>query len=137
MEPVKIKRTLFRAFILMSVILLATMGSCVYENEEDLYPPGSENCDTTNITYSGTVYPIIRDNCFICHTGSAPQGNIHLDDYSYISTAARIPPGQRGSLYGAITHDPNNFPMPWNATQLSECKIKQIHIWIVSGTPEN
>ncbi|NTV83374.1 MAG: hypothetical protein HGA23_03610 [Bacteroidales bacterium] len=122
---------------ILIISLLAILAGCYYDNEEELYPAGSGDCDTTNVTYSGTIFPMINSNCTGCHSGSAPQGNVHLEDYTTISAAAAIPAGQYGSLYGAISHDPGNSPMPKNGTQLSECKIKQVKAWIDAGTPNN
>ena len=119
------------------IISLVILSSCYYDNSQELYPPGSGNCDTTNYTFSGAVFPIINDNCIVCHGGSTPQGNVFLSDYPTISTAANIPPGQYGSLYGAISHNPGNSPMPKNVTQLSDCKILIVKKWIDAGAPDN
>ncbi len=35
-----------------------------------------EDCDTTNVTFSGTIWPVIELNCFGCHSGPEPSGNI-------------------------------------------------------------
>jgi mono/diheme cytochrome c family protein len=121
---------------ILTISLLAILAGCYYDNEEELYP-GEPACDTTNVTYSGTIYPIISDNCFICHNSSTPQGNILLKDYATISAAAQVPAGQAGSLYGAISHNPGNSAMPKNGTQLSDCKIRQVKAWIDAGTPDN
>jgi len=122
---------------LLIISLLAILSGCYYDNEEELYPDQGNDCDTTNVTYSGTVYPVISSNCTSCHSGSTPQGNVLLEDYISISAAAAIPAGQYGSLYGAISHDPGNSPMPKNGTQLSDCKIRQIKVWIDAGRPDN
>lgn len=122
-----------KLFILSLVILSA----CYYDNEEELYPGGSGPCDTTNVTFSGTVFPIINSICFGCHSGTAPQGNILLEDYATISSQAQIPAGQYGSLYGAISHNPGNSPMPKNSTPLTDCNIRKIKKWIDDGTPNN
>ena len=119
------------------ILLLAILAGCYYDTEEELYPDQGSDCDTTNVTYSATVYPIISSTCTGCHSGSAPQGNVLLEDYASISSAAAIPAGQYGSLYGAISHDPGNSPMPKNGTQLSDCKIRQIKAWIDDGRPNN
>jgi hypothetical protein len=119
------------------ISLLAILAGCYYDNEQDLYPNPDSNCDTTNVTFSGTVYPIINSNCSLCHTGSTPEGNILLADYTTISAQAAIPAGQAGSLYGAISHDPGNSAMPKNGTQLSDCNIKKIKVWIDAGRPNN
>jgi hypothetical protein len=122
---------------ILIILALAMLSSCYYDNEETLYPDTGAECDTTNVTYSGTIWPVINSNCVGCHSGSAPQGNIHLEDYSTISAAAAIPAGQPGSLYGAISHDPGNSAMPKNETPLSDCKILQVKVWIDGGALEN
>jgi hypothetical protein len=119
------------------IIALIILTGCYYDNEQDLYPPGSENCDTTVFTYSGAVLPIINDNCIRCHGDAATGGNILLVDYNTISAQAIIPAGQTGSLYGAIIHNPSNFGMPKNDTQLSNCKILKIKKWIDAGALDN
>jgi mono/diheme cytochrome c family protein len=121
---------------LLIISLLAILAGCYYDNEQELYPD-EPACDTTNVTYSGNIYPIISENCFVCHNSSTPQGNVLLKDYQTISAAAAIPAGEYGSLYGAISHDPGNSPMPKNGTQLSDCKIKQVKVWIDAGRPNN
>jgi hypothetical protein len=137
MEHRKIKKIIIRLLILLPVIMLAFMGGCYYDNGQDLYPPGSGNCDTTKYTFSGTIFKIISDNCVECHSGASPQGIVLLEDYNTISAAGRIPAGIYGSLYGAISHNPGNKPMPWNRPQLSDCNILKVKKWIDAGTPDN
>lgn len=122
---------------LLIILALALLSSCYYDNEEVLYPDSGSQCDTSNVTYSGTIWPIINSNCTGCHSGSTPQYNIHLEDYPTISAAAAIPAGQPGSLYGAISHHPENFPMPKNEAPLTDCKILQVKVWIDAGALDN
>jgi hypothetical protein len=97
-----------------------------------------EGCDTNNVTFSGVIWPeIIQKNCFGCHNGANASGGIHLENHSQIATAANIPAGQPGSLWGAINHAAGNSPMPKNQPQLSDCKIDQVRKWIEAGTPNN
>jgi mono/diheme cytochrome c family protein len=119
------------------MISLVILSACYYDNEEELYPNGSAPCDTTNVTYSGTVFPIIQANCIGCHSGAAPQGNVLLEDYNSISAAGQIPEGQYGSLYGVISHASGNSPMPKNGNKLPDCDIQKIKKWIDDGTPNN
>lgn len=120
----------------LMILALIALSGCYYDNEEELYPNVAE-CDTTNVTYSGTVLPILQENCFICHAANPPEGGIYLGDYTSISAAGKIAAGQPGSLYGAVSHNPNNSPMPKGGAQLSDCKIRQIKVWIDAGTPNN
>jgi hypothetical protein len=122
---------------LLFLLVMAALGGCYWDNEEDLYPEGSPNCDTTSVTFSGTVFPIIQNNCISCHGGTAPSGNIPLENHTDISKQASIAVGQAGSLYGAITHAAGNSPMPRNGTPLPDCQVKQIKAWIDAGTPNN
>lgn len=118
--------------ILISALFFALiMQSCYYDNEEDLYPVPPP-CDTTNVTYSANVWPVINDNCTSCHSGSAPSGNISLTDYSEIVDAA-----DNGSLLGTIRHDAGWTPMPKGGAQLPDCDIQRIEIWVEDGTPNN
>ena len=116
-------------------LIFMHMTGCYYDNVEELYPV-AQPCDTANVTYSGTVKPIIDDNCVTCHSGQAPSGNVRLENYEDISTAGAIPPGTYGSLYGTISHAEGNSPMPQGG-KLSDCSIEQIKVWIDAGMPDN
>lgn len=96
-----------------------------------------EDCDSVNVTFSETVFPIIQNSCFGCHSGADPGGGIYLTNHSQIAAAAAIVPGNTGSLLGAITWTSGNIPMPQNGQQLSDCKIAQIRKWINDGMPDN
>ncbi len=91
-----------------------------------------EDCDTTNVTFSGTIWPMIELNCIGCHSGPQPSGNISLENYASIVVQA-----ESGRLFGAISHSAGFSPMPKNAPKLSDCKIEQVKIWIEDGTPNN
>ena len=45
---------------LLIIPLLALLAGCYYDNEEELYANQGNNCDTTNVTFSGTVFPVIN-----------------------------------------------------------------------------
>lgn len=92
----------------------------------------NEDCDTTNVTFSGTIWPVIENNCYGCHSGGSPSGNILLVDYASVVSVANT-----GQLYGAVSHSPGFVAMPKNAPKLSDCKIDQIRIWIENGKPNN
>ena len=125
------------AAALASMLALAGLGSCYYDSEEELYPGNGIICDTTNVTFSGTVFPIIQANCIICHSGGAPSGNLLLTDYQNIAAAAQTEPGQDGSLYGAISHNSGNTPMPDGGDKLDDCTILKIKTWIDQGALNN
>jgi len=103
------------------------------ENNTCPEPP----CDSTNVTFSGIVFPFILDNCYGCHSGSDPGGGIFLTNYDQVKQQGAIPPGGTGSLLGSIAWDSGNQPMPKNSNQLSACKIGIIGKWIHDGMPDN
>jgi len=120
---------LLKSFIIIGIVIF--MQSCYYDNIEDLYPQLPE-CDTTNVTYSNSVWPIINANCTSCHGGGAPAGNIRLENYNDISSAAN-----NGSLLGTIRHEDGWSPMPKGGGKLNNCDIAKFETWVNQGTPDN
>jgi hypothetical protein len=89
-------------------------------------------CDTTNVTFSGSVFPMIESYCLNCHNGSSPGGGIYLRNYNELVAVAN-----NGKLMGSIRHDQGYSPMPKNGNKLSDCQISTFNIWIKNGTPNN
>lgn len=114
---------------IISVILLFT--GCYYDNEEYLYP-GNIDCDTTGITYQGTIKPVIDLQCKGCHNAQNASGNVNLDGHVNLLTHINS-----GKFYSSIVHDGKASPMPKGAPKLDNCKIKKIKIWIDRGAPDN
>ncbi|MFN3939742.1 MAG: c-type cytochrome domain-containing protein [Chitinophagales bacterium] len=88
------------------------------------------DCDTTTVTYSGSIAPIMHNNCAGCHSGGSPSGGISLTSYSEVKAQA-----VSGALYGAISQQSDYTPMP-PGTMLSDCQIDVIRIWIELNYPE-
>ena len=120
-----------KCLLLISVIMFALiLNGCYYDKQELLSPVSS--CDTTIVTYSASVSPVLTASCVGCHTGpNAPLG-IKLDVFGDVSTNAL-----NGKLLGAITHSPGFSPMPKNGVKLSDCNIDKISKWISLGAPDN
>lgn len=89
-------------------------------------------CDTTNVTFSGAILPLVNNYCTGCHSGNDAGGGIQLVDYASIKTAV-----ESGRLVGAVNHDDGFEPMPQNSNKLSDCRLRQIAIWINNGMPNN
>src|SRR3982751_5371220 len=43
-------------------------------------------CDTSNITYTETIIPILQTNCLGCHSTYSTGGGILLNSYSDVKT---------------------------------------------------
>jgi uncharacterized membrane protein len=124
--------TLFLSFALV-LLLLSGLSGCYYDKEEILYPGGA--CDTTNVTYSGTVSGIININCNVCHStasANASGGGIQLDTYAKLKVYV-----DNGKMLGSINHAGGYSPMPKNATKLSSCDISKIQAWVNAGALNN
>jgi hypothetical protein len=122
----------FTIFIVLAGIVL--LQKCYYDSEEYLYPRTDSECDTANITYSGSVKPILQNNCYGCHSNSTSSfgGNIRLEDYADVKIRA-----DNGSLVGSITHSGGFSPMPKGAAKLQDCDIAVVQRWVEAGAPNN
>ncbi|MFW5975012.1 MAG: hypothetical protein ACOCQ6_02280 [Bacteroidota bacterium] len=105
--------------------------ACYYDNEEDLYPE-STNCDTTNITYTETIAPLMENNCNSCHNAVTPNANVITDNYTDLKVIAG-----NGQLWGAVNHESGFSPMPKNQDKLSDCELTKIRKWLDDGAPDN
>ena len=121
-----------RIFISLAVAAIFSFlfVSCYYDNEEALYPTLNNACDTTNVTFSGTITPLLSNNCYSCHSNANASfgGGIHLQDYTdVVASSAKI---------AAAIKRTGPFPMPPGG-QLSACPVSQFDIWVKNGMPNN
>jgi len=89
-----------------------------------------DGCDTTSVTFSGQIWPMMESYCTGCHSASAPGGGIVIASYSDLVALA-----ENGSLMGSVRWEGGYAKMPTNQ-QLSECSISQLQKWIDDGFPE-
>jgi len=108
---------------------IAMINKWILQGAQNLHCD-NQPCDSANVTFSGTVWPIIQNNCYGCHSGSNPGGGILLKDYATVAAAA-----QSGKLYGSIAYLTGYARMPKNGNQLSQCNIHQVKKWIDLGLP--
>jgi hypothetical protein len=125
------KNTQVLLSVLMTVIIMAAIQSCRYDNAEELYPVCN---DTATVTYNGTIVPILQANCYRCHGigSSSGSGDIILQDYNVLKTFAAD-----GRFYGNAAHLPGYIPMPYDGGKLSDCDLSKIKKWVDSGYPNN
>ena len=110
------------------VIFSLFFVSCYYDNAEALYPTLNTSCDTTNVTYSGTLVPILNDNCTGCHSGPNPSGSISLTSLAGLQVQA-----SSGLLMNSLKG--TGVPIMPPSGSLPPCKIEQFQIWIRIGMP--
>ena len=121
-----------RLFISLSTITIFSFlfVSCYYDNEEALYPTLSSSCDTTNVTYSGKIVPILNDNCLGCHSAVATGGSILLTSYAEVV-------GYAPRITGSIKQLASFSAMPKNSGKIKSCSIIQWDIWVRKGMLNN
>lgn len=107
--------------------------SCYYDNEESLYPTYNTTCDTSIVTFTGTIVPILSNSCYACHsnaTATTAGNNIRLQDYADVQVRA-------ASIAGSIKHTGTFSPMPKNGGSIKTCSISQFDIWVRNGMINN
>ncbi len=119
---------------LLSIAALTAIG-CYKDNAQDMYPPadGGAGCDTSNVTYSNTVSPIITEKCATagCHADIYTTG-IDLSAYAGVAAIANS-----GKLMASITHRSGTSAMPKGLPKLDDCSIAKIKKWVDKGAPNN
>lgn len=114
--------------ILFSILILS---SCYYDNKEDLYVFYQNQCDTTAISYSLDIEPIIDVQCKICHQQPTPDAGLSLENYDEVKAIA-----VNGSLVHSINATGGYSIMPVSGKMI-QCNIDKIDAWIQAGTPNN
>ena len=89
-------------------------------------------CDTTNVTYSGTIAPLMMSMCTGCHGSTNPDGGLNLTSYNVMNIIA-----MDGRLAGTIQHQNFYYAMPPVGSGLSPCHIQQVLTWIQHGAPND
>jgi hypothetical protein len=97
-------------------------------------------CDTTNVSYSRDIQPILAANCYTCHGDSAVTTGLNLQTFStlkaYLQNDFRSDGLYGSMLYNCILHAQGAQRMP-PSYKLDSCSIKKIHGWLLAGAPEN
>lgn len=117
-----------KTIVFFATIIL--LSSCYYDVEKELYPPSG--CDTTKVTYTSFIAPLMQNSCTACHSSVGPSAGIILDTYNGVKAAAAS-----GKLYGSMAHTNGYAAMPPSGTQLSTCDLKKVNNWISSGSLNN
>ena len=123
-----------RAFLRLGIPLLGIllMPACIWDNLEELYPH-IPDCDTTGVSFSNDIVPILSNNCYSCHSNvNAPSfgGGLRLEDHPDVA-------GYSERNIGAINHDTGFLAMPQGGDKLDACSILLIEAWTQAGTPDN
>ena len=96
------------------------------------------DCDTSAVTFSGTILPIMDAYCTGCHDASSPSGGLSLT--AYLGTGSNdgiVDVAGDGRLLGSLNGEVGFVSMPPGGSMLPQCLIDQIRIWVDAGYPED
>jgi len=89
-------------------------------------------CDTVNVTYSGTIAPLLQSHCVGCHNNTSASGNVNLVAYPGVQVQAL-----NGKLMGSVNHNAGYSAMPKGGAKLPACEIDELRTWIDNGALNN
>jgi len=123
--------------IILAIVFVSGITSCYNNKFDQVYASPASTCDTTSITYSHDIAPIIIANCYGAGSSCHNVGGISGFDYtSYTGVIVNVP---SGALLNDINWTPlrGNNDMPKDAGKLDQCDINKITRWIDEGYPDN
>jgi hypothetical protein len=125
-----LNKTYMKKLLVILLVLVAIgLNACYYDNVEELYPSGGQQCDSTSVSFSQHIFPIFQGNCSTigCHVagGSAPG---IFENYAGIK--AKV---DNGSMEQRVLIRKDMPP----AQPLNDCQLAQIQAWIDAGAPNN
>lgn len=89
-------------------------------------------CETSDVSYSQHIAPILDTKCKGCHGTNNPNAGLNLLDYSTVAST-----GKSGRLMGALTWSDGYVRMPQGMEKLPTCDLNLIQAWIDQGAQNN
>jgi hypothetical protein len=123
-------RRLLPLFMILSAGAFAVSQGCTKASADKIAPP----CDTTNVSYSSQVVPIMEQYCYSCHgnENTGGSGGINLNTYASLGFYAG-----NGFLVGNITYAHGYVGMPFGKPPVPACEINTIVAWVNQGAKNN
>ena len=110
-------------------IFVGIISSCTKAYIPEYVEPITTNSISDTITYDSHISTIITNNCIGCHSGTNPQGNLLLENYSQVRNSA-----ENGTLMQRI-NDASN-PMPTSGLMPASTRTV-FDEWVQNGYLEN
>ena len=91
-------------------------------------------CDTSNVTYTSQIQPLIQNYCIGCHSTAVANtsgGGIILDNYAALKTSALT-----GHLLCSIQWAGTCSHMPKGTGQFGICEQRKFAIWVNNNCPQ-
>lgn len=87
------------------------------------------SAQTTKITYTGNIKPMLDRKCTRCHSPNGSQADLPLNNYQ--SVRAQITPGSPANSRLVQAVDGGAM-----SGRLSSAEINQLKLWVQQGAPE-
>ncbi len=93
------------------------------------------------LTYAGTIRPMLEDACLACHGRWFPQAGLSMDTLDALLEGGRsgpaIVPGEpaKGGFIHPITVPEGRYRMPPVGDQLPDEQVEIVRQWIAAGAP--
>lgn len=92
---------------------------------------GCDGCDTANVTFASTVFPVFESYCKSCHGLNNPYSVRTLISHADIVSAVN-----ETNLLDRIHRLPSASAMPPGGP-ITDCDIRKIELWIANGMLNN
>ena len=124
--------------LFLTLAVSVSLTSCYYDTEEELYPDsGTVVCDTTSVSYTTDIVPIMNSKCSYsgCHAGANAAAGIPLETYAGVKEYLVA---DKARFISSIIWDGSASNMPKGASsKMIDCNINTVKAWINSGYPNN
>ena len=121
---------------LLFVLLFLFLFAC--KHNETITPSSVANneifCDTTVVSYSKDVMPVLKQYCYACHAGSAAINGYNFADFNNIQILALDTFHYIPNVIDTNSHlrmPPKGYPIP------DKCSINKMRAWVNSGAKNN
>lgn len=91
-------------------------------------------CDTTGITYTNFVRPLMVNDCVGCHSARDADFNRHVDLTTYDGVAAVALDGR---LVGCVSQTDYYVHMPEYGQKIDACELAKLNAWVNRGAPND
>jgi hypothetical protein len=114
--------------IALSIYAISMHSSCYKDNKASMYP-SSATCDTTTVTWTSDIQPLVNNSCATsgCHDASG-AGGYALNNYAGVKTMVD---NQRFITVMV------NGTMPRGGATMDACSINKVRAWINRGALQN
>lgn len=110
------------------VFVLVALSSCYYDNKEELYQNIPQDCETSGLTYTNEIAPLIAQNCLVCHS---TNGGF----FPILETLQQLRSNEVEVTFRVTKPLGDPLVMPQGGP-MSKCSVDQILAWYADGAPE-